>query len=59
MIRVLLIGATGVFGSRIAKLLSQDSGIELILAGRTRESLEQLQTQLLGTSKHRRYGEQI
>ncbi|GLQ51585.1 saccharopine dehydrogenase family protein [Dyella flava] len=45
-LRVLLIGATGVFGARIAARLAHDSRFELILAGRTRAGLEHLRDQL-------------
>ena len=41
-LRVVLIGATGVFGSRIARRLAGDARFSLTLAGRTRESLESL-----------------
>jgi saccharopine dehydrogenase-like NADP-dependent oxidoreductase len=37
--RILLIGATGVFGSRLAELLDKEPGIQLILAGRHIETL--------------------
>ena len=45
-LRVLLIGATGVFGSRIAVRLAQDARFELIVAGRTLASLKCLRDQL-------------
>ncbi len=51
MIRVLLIGATGVFGSRLAKLISQESGIALILAGRTEAALKKLQSEISATTE--------
>jgi len=41
-LRVVLIGATGVFGSRIARRLSGDPRFELILAGRHRVALDRL-----------------
>lgn len=41
-LRVVLIGATGVFGSRIARRLSGDPRFELILAGRHRAALDRL-----------------
>jgi saccharopine dehydrogenase-like NADP-dependent oxidoreductase len=44
--RVLLIGATGVFGARIAGRLVHDARFELILAGRTRTALEHLRDAL-------------
>lgn len=40
MLRILLIGAAGVFGSRLAELLAQENGVRLILAGRTRATLD-------------------
>jgi saccharopine dehydrogenase-like NADP-dependent oxidoreductase len=45
-LRVLLIGATGVFGARIAARLAHDVRFELVLAGRTRAALERLCDQL-------------
>ncbi|QJQ32271.1 saccharopine dehydrogenase [Sphingomonas lacunae] len=39
---VLIIGATGVFGSRLVERAAREPGIRLILAGRTRSSLEEL-----------------
>lgn len=44
--RVLLIGATGTFGRRLAGLLAGQSEIELVLAGRTRRSLDALRRDL-------------
>ncbi|HET6431998.1 saccharopine dehydrogenase family protein [Dyella sp.] len=41
-LRVLLIGATGVFGSRIARRLAGDATVALTLAGRHGESLARL-----------------
>ena len=41
-LRVLLIGATGVFGSRIARRLSCDPRFEVIFAGRHRGALDEL-----------------
>lgn len=46
MLRVLLIGATGVFGQRVARQLANDKRFELILTGRTREGLEALRAAL-------------
>jgi saccharopine dehydrogenase-like NADP-dependent oxidoreductase len=46
--RVLLIGATGVFGSRIARRLAPDDRFQLILAGRSRPALEALAGSLPG-----------
>lgn len=45
-LRVVLIGATGVFGSRIARRLSGDPRFELILAGRRRSTLDGLSNAL-------------
>jgi hypothetical protein len=44
--RVLLIGATGVFGSRLAAMLSAMPGIELILAARGQGALNALKRRL-------------
>ncbi|WP_188797626.1 saccharopine dehydrogenase NADP-binding domain-containing protein [Dyella nitratireducens] len=44
--RVLLIGATGVFGARIAARLAHDARFELIIAGRTQTALERLRNDL-------------
>lgn len=46
MLRVLLIGATGVFGQRIARQLAHDHRFELTLAGRTRDALEAMRDTL-------------
>lgn len=45
-LRVVLIGATGVFGSRIARRLACDPRFELVLAGRHRPALEALREEL-------------
>ena len=45
-LRVLLIGASGVFGNRIARQLARDRRFELILGGRHLTSLESLHAQL-------------
>lgn len=45
-LRVVLIGATGVFGSRIARRLAGDPRFVLILAGRQRLALEALREEL-------------
>ncbi|MGO4702861.1 saccharopine dehydrogenase family protein [Dyella sp. 2RAB6] len=39
-LRVVVIGATGVFGSRVARRLAHDARFELVLAGRRRDALE-------------------
>jgi saccharopine dehydrogenase-like NADP-dependent oxidoreductase len=44
--KVLLIGATGVFGARIAARLAHDARFELTVAGRTQASLERLRDEL-------------
>jgi saccharopine dehydrogenase-like NADP-dependent oxidoreductase len=48
-LRVLLIGATGVFGARIAPRLAHDTRFQLIVAGRTLIALERLR-EVLGDS---------
>lgn len=45
---VLIIGAYGQFGQRIASELSRDSGLDLILAGRSRQSASALVERLRG-----------
>ncbi len=47
-LRVLLVGATGVFGSRLAEGLVREPGVALILAGRTLASLAKLGSDLGG-----------
>lgn len=47
-LRVLLIGATGVFGSRLAELASREAGVALTLAARDRAKLDALAAQLGG-----------
>lgn len=46
MHRVLLIGATGAFGRRLARLLARIEGLELVLAGRRIEPLVDLRDEL-------------
>jgi len=41
-LRAVVIGAAGVFGSRVARRLAGDARFELVLAGRRREALEAL-----------------
>ena len=41
-LRILLIGAAGVFGSRLAAALAREPGVELIAAGRRPSALDQL-----------------
>jgi len=43
---VLIVGATGVFGSRLARLCAGDSGLSLTLGGRRREPLDALAADL-------------
>ncbi|WP_266169262.1 saccharopine dehydrogenase family protein [Dyella subtropica] len=43
-LRVVVIGATGVFGSRVARRLAHDHRFALILAGRHRLSLDEMRT---------------
>jgi len=51
--RVLIIGASGVFGSRLAERLALEPGFALVLAGRRREPLEQLSARLPAPSEIR------
>jgi hypothetical protein len=44
--RILLIGATGVFGSRLAQMLAQMAGLDLMLAARRTEPLMRLKANL-------------
>ncbi len=48
MLRVLIIGATGVFGSRLTPVLAKVPGVELVLAGPTARGLETLAESLAG-----------
>jgi Domain of unknown function (DUF4166)/Saccharopine dehydrogenase NADP binding domain len=45
-LRVLLIGASGTFGARLARLIARDHGFALILAGRRQRALEALAAEL-------------
>ena len=47
-LQVLLIGATGVFGSRLAELASRETGMTLTLAARDRRKLDALAARLGG-----------
>ncbi|MCB1484918.1 MAG: saccharopine dehydrogenase NADP-binding domain-containing protein [Hyphomicrobiaceae bacterium] len=49
MMRVVLIGATGAFGSRLARALSQVSDIELVLTSRSLERAERLANAISST----------
>lgn len=46
--RVLIIGATGVFGSRLARLASRENGVRLTLGGRRQLPLEALSAEVGG-----------
>lgn len=50
-IRVLLVGATGVFGRRLAEGLAAEPGVKLVLAGRTKRRLKSLRRALPGWSR--------
>jgi hypothetical protein len=45
-LRVLIVGASGVFGSRLARLAASEPGIELVLGGRRRPPLDALVAEL-------------
>jgi len=45
-LRVLIVGASGVFGSRLARLASRERGVRLTLGGRRREPLDALAAEL-------------
>jgi hypothetical protein len=47
-LRILLIGASGVFGSRLAELASREPGVHLTLAGRDGAALEALAARIGG-----------
>ncbi len=47
-LRVLVVGASGVFGSRLARLAVSEQRVQLTLAGRRREPLEALESELGG-----------
>jgi saccharopine dehydrogenase-like NADP-dependent oxidoreductase len=49
-LRVVVIGATGVFGSRVARRLACDARFELIVAGRKRDALEALSASIADPS---------
>ncbi len=48
--RVLIVGSGGAFGTKIAELLAPDDGFELVLAGRTRSTLDDQAEHLTRTS---------
>lgn len=48
MIRVLIIGGYGVFGGRLARLLEDDAGLTLILAGRSHGKAQKFAAMLSG-----------
>jgi len=45
-LNLLIVGGSGVFGSRLARLVARETGIRLTLSGRRREPLERLATAL-------------
>lgn len=45
-LKVLIVGASGVFGSRLARLAAGERGVRLTLGGRRREPLEELAARL-------------
>src|SRR2546423_10133022 len=47
-LRVLIVGATGVFGSRLAQLAANEPGVRLTLAGRRKPALDALSRELGG-----------
>jgi len=47
-LKVLLLGASGVFGSRLARLASEENGVHLTLAARGLEKIEALAAELAG-----------
>lgn len=49
-LQVLIVGASGVFGSRLARLAAQERGVGLTLAGRRRKPVDALATELGGTA---------
>ena len=51
-LRILLIGAAGVFGSRLAGLIAAEPGLALVLAGRRRSALDALARKLLEHHLH-------
>jgi hypothetical protein len=50
LIHVLIVGASGVFGSRLARLATAERGVRLTLAGRRRPPLEALSQKLSGSA---------
>ena len=50
-LKVLILGASGVFGSRLAELASREEGIALTLAARNLERLQQVAAGLPGAAK--------
>jgi saccharopine dehydrogenase-like protein len=51
-IKVLIVGATGVFGSRLARLAAGEAGVRLTLAARRQGALESLAGRLGGCATH-------
>lgn len=52
-LKVLILGASGVFGSRLAQLASREEGIELVLAARNLERLQAVASDLANTPECR------
>ncbi|MEL7218577.1 MAG: saccharopine dehydrogenase NADP-binding domain-containing protein, partial [Pseudomonadota bacterium] len=50
-LKVLILGASGVFGSRLAKLASREPGVALTLAARHQDRLEQVAAELSGDAR--------
>ena len=51
-LEVLIVGASGVFGSRLARLAAREPGVRLTLGGRRSRPLEALATELGGCAVH-------
>lgn len=49
MLRVMIVGASGVFGSRLARLAAGEPGVALILAGRREAPLQELAREIDGS----------
>lgn len=47
---ILIVGSTGAFGKRIAELLRRDGDVDLVIAGRTRTTLDAQASELSNTS---------
>ncbi len=53
MPRILILGGTGVFGSRVARLLTKDARFDLVIASRSTEKAEIVATELSGPAMAR------